>query len=577
MRHSAAHLLAAAVLRLWPDTLLTIGPAIENGFYYDFEFTRPISDSDLPKIEKKMEDTVKEWDKFTHREVTEAEAKEIYKDNPYKLELINEIVQKGEKITLYKSGRFEDLCRGGHSENPREEIGAFKLLSLAGAYWRGSEKNKMLTRIYGTAFPTQKELDEYLVMLEEAKKRDHKKLGKELDLFMFDETSPGMTYWLPQGLTLYNTLYDYARKMYKKYGYQEVATPQLNKKDLYITSGHWTHYKDDMFVSDMARLDSQGARLDENEEFGIKPMNCPNAMRIFAARTRSYNELPLRLAETTTLHRFELSGTLNGLFRTRMFRQDDAHIFLYAEQVKSEFESLMKMIADMYKPFDLSYKLRFGTRPEKFMGEKSDWDIAEKMLKEALVESGEEFFEAAGEGAFYGPKIDILMRDSLGREWQTGTIQLDFQQPKNFELEYIDNTGAKKRPMVIHRAIYGSFERFLGILIEHYAGKLPLWLTPLQVIILPIADRHQDTAEKLNKVLVENGIRSAVDTRKESLQSKIRDATLQKVPFMGIIGDIEVESTDQTISIRTREGQDWGQLPITEFSKKVTEQIDKKV
>lgn len=567
MRHSAAHLLAASVLRLWPDTKLTIGPAIENSFYYDFDFKNPISNEDLPKIEEKMRQTLKDWDKFTHREVSVEEAKEFYKDNPYKLELIDEIIKKGEKITFYKIGHFEDLCRGGHSENPKQEIAAFKLLSLAGAYWRGSEKNKMLTRIYGTAFNTQKELDEYLNMLEEAKKRDHKKLGKEMDLFLFEETAPGMAYWLPEGLITYNLLYEYARKLYKKYGYLEVATPQINKKDLYMTSGHWIHYKDDMFISDMG----------EHEEFGIKPMNCPNAMKIFSSRTRSYNDLPLRLAETTTLHRFELSGTLNGLFRTRMFRQDDAHIFLYAEQVKDEFEKLMKMVEEMYAPFDLTYKLRFGTRPEKFMGDELDWETAEKMLREVLETSGKEFFTAEGEGAFYGPKVDILMKDTLGREWQTGTIQLDFQQPKNFELEYTDNTGAKKRPMVFHRAIYGSFERFLGILIEHYAGKFPLWLSPVQIVLLPIADRHQKHAEKLNDLLLEKGIRSMVDTRQESLQAKIRDATLQKRPFMGIIGDKEVESTDQIISIRTREGEDLGQVPMTEFSKKVTEQIDKKV
>lgn len=567
MRHSAAHLLAASVLRLWPNTKLTIGPAIENGFYYDFDFENPLSEEDLPKIEKKMHETLKDWDKFTHREVTEKEAKEFYKDNPYKLELIDEIIKKGEKITFYKVGHFEDLCRGGHSEDPKKDIAAFKLLSLAGAYWRGSEKNKMLTRIYGTAFPSQAELDEYLNMLEEAKKRDHKKIGREMELFMFDETAPGMTYWLPNGLIIYNSLYEYTRMLYKKYGYQEVASPQLNKKDLYITSGHWTHYKEDMFIADMG----------ENETFGIKPMNCPNAMRIFALRTRSYNELPLRLAETSTLHRFELSGTLNGLFRTRMFRQDDAHIFLTVEQVKNEFKSLMKMIADMYAPFDLTYRLRFGTRPEKFMGDKLDWDTAEKMLKDVLEESGEEFFTAEGEGAFYGPKVDILMKDTIGREWQTGTIQLDFQQPKNFELEYIDNSGTRVKPLVFHRAIYGSFERFLGILIEHYAGKLPLWLMPTQVVLLPIADRHAEHAKKLNDMLIEAGIRSLIDTRQESLQSKIRDATLQKVPFMGIIGDKEVESTNNLVSIRTREGEDLGQLPILDFSKKVTEQIDKKV
>lgn len=575
LRHSTAHLLAAAVLRMWPDTKLTIGPAIENGFYYDFDFVNPISDADLPKIEKKMTETLKDWGEFTHREVTEQEAKEFYKDNPYKLELIDEIVAKDEKITFYKAGRFEDLCRGGHSDHPNQDIGAFKLLSLAGAYWRGSEKNKMLTRIYGTAFPTQKELDEHLVMLEEAKKRDHKKIGRELELFMFDETSPGMAYWLPKGLILYNSLFSYAHELYNKYGYQEVSAPMLNRKELFETSGHWFHYRDDMFIAPMSyvRGDSQNV-LEGTEVFGVKPMNCPNAMRIFSWKTRSYHDLPLRLAETSVLHRFELSGTLNGLFRTRQFRQDDAHLFMMLSQVKNEFEKLMSMIEEMYAPFDLTYKLRFGTRPENFMGQAADWDEAEKVLLSVLQESGKEFFEAAGEGAFYGPKVDILMRDSLGREWQTGTIQLDFQQPKNFKLEYADSDGTTKTPVVIHRAIYGSFERFLGILTEHYAGAFPVWLAPVQVTLLPIADRHIEYAEKVATELRDNEIRVEVNTKGETLQAKIREATLQKVPFMGIIGDKEI--ADNAISVRLRTGEDQGSLTISEFRQRLKENIDKK-
>ena len=575
LRHSAAHLLAAAVLRIWPDTKLTIGPAIENGFYYDFEFISPLTESDLPKIEKKMADTLKEWHEFTHREVTEKEAKEFYAQNPYKREIIDEIVGKGEKITFYKAGRFEDLCRGGHSENPAKEIGAFKLLSLAGAYWRGSEKNKMLTRIYGTAFPTQKELDDYLHLMEEAKKRDHKKLGRELELFVFDETSPGMAYWLPKGLTLYNTLYDFAREMYQKYGYQEVATPQINKKDLYETSGHWFHYREDMFISPMSFVRGESENVFEgNEVFGIKPMNCPNAMRIFALKTRSHHDLPLRLAETSILHRFELSGTLNGLFRTRMFRQDDAHIYMTLSQVKDEFAKLMQMIEEIYAPFNLKYKLRFGTRPEGFMGDASDWDTAESMLRDVLDESKQDYFEAAGEGAFYGPKVDILMKDSLGREWQTGTIQLDFQQPKNFQLEYIDNDGARKTPVVFHRALLGSLERFLGILTEHYAGNFPVWLSPVQVMLLPIADRHQEYAEKVAGELKSKGIRVEVNAKAETLQSKIREATLQKVPFMGIIGDKEI--AENAVSVRLQDGEDQGSLEISQFLQKVTDTIDKK-
>jgi len=565
LRHSAAHLLAAAVMQLYPDAKPTIGPAIENGFYYDFDFKNPISEEDLPKIEEKMRHLLPSWNEFKKSEVPVQEAENHYKDNEYKIELIKEIEEKGEAITFYKAGDFEDLCRGGHSDNPSKDIGAFKLLSLAGAYWRGSEKNPMLTRIYGTAFSTQQELDDHLNLLEEAKKRDHKKLGKELELFFFHETSPGMAYWLPKGLTIYNTLYSFVRDMYKKYDYKEVATPMLNKKELYETSGHWSHYKDDMFVSNMG----------EHEVFGVKPMSCPNAMIVFASKTKSYNDLPLRLAETSVLHRYELSGTLNGLFRIRQFRQDDAHIFVTPDHIEKEFESLMKMTEEMYSPFGLTYKLRFGTKPEKALGEDNDWKLAEKTLKEVLEKSGKEYFTAEGEGAFYGPKIDILMKDSLGREWQTGTIQLDIQQPKRFDLAYIDSSGKEQMPFVFHRAIFGSLERFLGILTEHYAGKFPVWLSPVQVMLLPIADRHTEHATKLYDNLQSSGIRGEINSRPGTLQAKIREATLQKVPYIGIIGDKEVESKS-FISIRTQNGQDLGQQELKQFIQKVKEEIDKK-
>ncbi len=584
MRHSAAHLLAAAVLELYPETKLTIGPAIENGFYYDLDPPAggPISEENLAAIEAKMAEILPTWTGFSRREVDEQEAQSIFKDNPYKLELIDEIVEKKEPITLYKAGEFEDLCRGGHSENPSKDIGAFKLLSIAGAYWRGNEKNKMLTRIYGTAFPTKSELDEYLTMLEEAKKRDHKKLGKELDLFFFHETSPGMAYWLPKGLTVYNTLYNFARDMYKKYSYQEVASPMLNKKELFETSGHWQHYRDDMFISDMSfiRGDSD-KQLEGSEVFGVKPMNCPNAMTIFGMRTRSYNELPLRLAETSVLHRFELSGTLNGLFRTRMFRQDDSHIFITPDQIKQEFDGLMNMIEEMYAPFDLTYKLRFGTRPEQFLGESKDWDYAEKMLKQALKESGKEFFEAAGEGAFYGPKIDILMRDSLGREWQTGTIQLDFQQPKRFGLKYVDSDGIEKQPIVIHRAIYGSFERFLGVLIEHYAAKLPVWLSPVQVAVLPVSDKVFDYAQEVTDELRMSNIRVELNSSNETIGAKIREATLQKIPYMCIIGEKEKSLSGfdgkKHVAVRARSGENIGVLELESFKKRIAKEIETKV
>lgn len=576
LRHSCAHLLAAAVLNLYPKTRLTIGPAIENGFYYDFDFEKPIAEADLPKIEVEMRKILPAWTGFTHREVSEKEAREIFKNNAYKLELLEEIVAKGEKITLYKAGDFEDLCRGGHSENPAKEIGAIKLLSVAGAYWRGSEKNKMLTRVYGTCFSSQKELDEHLNMLEEAKKRDHKKLGPALDLFFFHETSPGMAYWLPKGLVLYNTLYAFIREMYVKYGYLEVATPILNKKGLYETSGHWSHYKDDMFLSPMSYITGESKEILEGAEvFGVKPMNCPNAMTIFGSKTRSYNDLPLRLADTSLLHRFELSGTLNGLFRIRQFRQDDAHIFITPEQAKAEFDKIMAMIEEIYSPFGLSYKLRFGTRPENALGETKDWKLAEGILKEAIGKSGKEFFTAEGEGAFYGPKVDILMTDSLGREWQTGTAQLDIQQPKRFGLNFINSEGKQQMPFVFHRAILGSFERFIGILIEHYAGAFPLWLSPVQVTLLPITDKHNDYAQKVADELLKNGIRAQVDQRSERLQAKIREATLQKVPYLGIIGDKETEK--RSVSIRTLNGQDLGSMNLSQFLQKVKEEIDKKV
>jgi threonyl-tRNA synthetase len=523
-----------------------------------------------------MVDTLKDWEGFSHREVTEKEAREVYKDNPYKLELIDGIVKRGEPLTLYKAGHFEDLCRGGHSEDPRKDIAAFKLLSIAGAYWRGDEKNKMLTRIYGTAFPEQSQLDEHLEMIEEAKKRDHKNLGPQLELFMFHETAPGMPYWLPKGFVLYNNLYSYARKLYEKYGYQEVAAPQLNKKELFETSGHWQHYREDMFVSPMSFLrEDTKDPLEGSEVFGVKPMNCPNAMRIFAWKTRSYHELPMRLAETSMLHRFELSGTLNGLFRTRQFRQDDAHVFVRAEDIKSEFDKLMQMVEEMYAPFDLTYRFRFGTRPEKFMGDAKDWDHAEAVLEEALKDSKKEYAKVDGEGAFYGPKIDILMKDSIGREWQTGTIQLDFQQPKNFKLVYADSDGSLKTPIAIHRAIYGSFERFLGILIEHYAGAFPIWLAPVQVTLLPIADRHIEFGQKVIDQLRNAGIRAELDTRSERLQAKIRDATLQKVPFMGIIGDKEI--VESAVSVRKRNGEDLGQIKTDAFLAVLLENIAKKI
>lgn len=565
LRHSCAHLLVAAVKSIWPGAKNAIGPAIDTGFYQDFDMGEvKLSEDDFEKIEKKMHDILKTWNKFETKEVSAQQARKDFANNPYKLELIEEFAKQGKKITENDPGNFLDLCKGGHAEDPQKEMRHFKLLSIAGAYWRGSEKNKMLTRIYGTLFPTQKELDDYLVMLEEIKKRDHKKLGPALELFFFHETSPGMAYWLPKGVILYNELLDFWRKEHKKRGYQETFSPILNKKELYITSGHFDHYWQDMFVSDMG----------ENEVYGVKAMNCPNAMTIFGFKTRSYKDLPLRLSDTDPLHRFELSGVLNGLFRVRSFRQDDAHIFVMEDQIEPEFKMLFEIVERFYSIFNLSYSFRLGKRPNSFMGDPKVWDKAEAELERILSESGKEYFVADKEGAFYGPKIDILMRDSLGREWQMGTLQLDFQQPVRFDLKYAAQDGTGKTPIAIHRVIYGSLERFIGILIEHYGGKFPLWLSPVQVVLIPIADRHAERALSVNRELITNNLRSSVDDRSESMQSKIRDATLQKVPYLGIIGDKEIENG--SISVRTRDGKDLGGIQLSEFINKLEEEIDKK-
>lgn len=565
LRHSSAHLLAAAVMELWPQAKRTIGPAIENGFYYDFDFgDEKVTEEDFPKIETRMKEILKTWQKFEHHELTAKEALKEYPRNEYKQELIHEFTKEELPVTFYKSGDYWDLCKGGHVENPAKEIGAFKLLSIAGAYWRGSEKNKMLTRIYGTAFPTQKELDEYLKMLEEAKKRDHKKLGPALELFMFHETSPGMPYWLPKGVLLYNQLVSFWREEHIERGYQEIVSPILNKQELYETSGHFEHYWKDMFIADMGK----------DEVYGIKAMNCPNAMIVFGYKSRSYRELPLRLSDTDTLHRYERSGTLNGLLRVREFRQDDAHIFVTEDQIKSEYKNVFEIVERFYATFGIEYSYRLGTRPDKFMGDKDTWDKAEAALRDILTESRKEHTILEGDGAFYGPKVDILMKDSIGRSWQMGTIQLDFQQPKRFKLTYVDSDGKEKTPIAIHRVVYGSLERFIGILIEHFSGAFPLWLSPVQIELLPIADRHVEYAQTVNEQMLAAGIRSEVNDDKETLQSKIRNATLQRIPYMGIIGDKEI--AQQGLAVRLLDGTDLGIKPVAEFLTELQEKIDKK-
>jgi len=564
MRHSCSHLLAMAVLKLFPKTKLGIGPAIENGFYYDFEFKKPIVEKDLEKIEKEMKKIKKENIKFEKEEVTYKEAKIIFKNQPYKLELIEDLKkEKNNKFSIYKGDSFPDLCKGPHLNNTLE-IGPFKLLSLAGAYWRGSEKNRMLTRIYGTCFENKKKLDSYLKIAEEIKKRDHKKIGPLLELFFLHETAPGMPYWLPKGLRILNELINFWREEHDKRGYQEIRAPLLNKKELYQTSGHWDHYQEEIFIT----------QTKEEEFYGLKPMNCPNAMIVFKQKIRSYKNLPLRIANTDILHRNERSGTLNGLFRVREFSQDDAHIFVTKEQIKSEYKEILNITELFYSVFNLDYSFRLGTRPEKFLGDKNSWDKAEKELKEILEKSDKKYTILEGDGAFYGPKIDILMKDCLGREWQMGTIQLDFQIPKRFKIKYINKDGKEKTPVVIHRVIYGSFERFMGILIEHYGGSFPVWISPIQAIIIPITDKQDKYTQEIENELRKNKFKVEIDKRSETAGAKIRDAEIQKIPYMIIVGEKEVKS--KNVNIRARGGKIIGNMKLDKFISLLKEDIDKK-
>ena len=571
LRHSTAHLLAAAVMEIWPETKRTIGPAIENGFYYDFDFPEgiQISDKDFSRIENKMRELVKSWNAFSHREVSEVEAREVYKNNAYKLELIDEIVKKDEIITLYKSGNFEDLCRGGHEMNPSEKLKHFKLMKVAGAYWRGDEKNKMLTRIYGTAFFSKEELEEYLHMLEEAEKRDHRKIGKELDLFVFsDLVGAGLPLFTPKGTILRDELFEFSESLQRKYGYQKVWIPHITKNDLYKKSGHWDKFGDELFLVKSQETDDQ---------FVMKPMNCPHHIQIYASRPRSYKELPIRYMETTTQYRDEKKGEMLGLSRVRSITIDDAHLFVRPDQVEQEFENIMNMIKEMYGALGMKFKARLSFRndDDKYLGDKGDWEKAQETIEAIAKKLELDYFVAEGEAAFYGPKIDIMVYDALGREWQCATEQLDFVQPMRFGITYVDADGKEKMPFMIHKALLGSIERFLSVYIEHTMGKFPLWLAPVQVALLPIADRHNEYAQKVQKQLEEKDIRVVVDDSPERLQAKIRTHTLQRVPLLGIIGDKEI--AQDALSVRTREGQDLGQQAVEQFVANLEEQIDKKV
>lgn len=561
--HTTAHVMAQAVKRLFPDAKLTIGPAIEHGFYYDFDVEKPFSEDDLAKIEDEMRKIIKENLELERFELPRDEAIKLMKENneDYKVEIIEELPE-GEVISFYKQGDFTDLCRGPHLPSTGC-IKAIKLLSSSGAYWRGDEKNKMLQRIYGISFPKQSELDEYLNMIEEAKKRDHRKLGKELDLFFFDETAPGMAYWLPKGFKMMNILIDFWRKEHEKRGYMEFSGPQLNSSELWKTSGHWDHYKEDMFVL----TDSDG------KEQALKPMNCPNAIKIYASKLRSYKDLPLRFNDIDVIHRNEKSGQLNGLFRVRMFRQDDAHNFITEEQIGSEIKDIIEIAKYLYGIFGLDFELTLSTRPDDYMGDIELWNKAEANLRDVLDDlCGKDNYKInEGDGAFYGPKIDIKMKDCLGREWQMGTVQVDFQLPLRFNLSYIDSDGNKKTPILIHRALFGSFERFIGIITEHFAGAFPVWLSPVQVKVMPISDSQISYAEEVCKKLEDEGFRVELDDRQEKIGYKIREAQLHKIPYMLILGEKEVEAN--AVGVRVRKEGDIGKMSLDDFINRLKEDV----
>lgn len=570
LRHSCAHLLAAAVLKLYPDAKRTIGPAIENGFYYDFEFSNPITEADLPKIEAKMHELVRDWKGFEREEVSADEARARYQDNPYKIELINEFSGDGQTLTFYKSGNYEDLCRGGHIENPAQELKAFKLLSLAGAYWRGNEKNKMLTRIYGTAFPTQEELDNYLVAVEEAKKRDHRKLGQELELFAFsDEIGPGLALWLPKGTIVKDELERLGKETEQKHGYQRVSTPHIAKDSLYILSGHLPYYADDMYPP----------MKSEEGSYYLKPMNCPHMHMIYKTRPRSYREFPVKYAEFGTVYRYEDSGTLMGLMRVRGHTQNDAHIYCADEkQAIAELVDVMKLHEYYFNIFgikDFYIELAlpdFDKKKDKYFDNPEAWERSVKVLREAAVQSGVEVVEDVGGAAFYGPKFDFNIKSATGRKFSITTNQLDFGSGERFKLKFADQDGTEKTvPYIIHRAPLGSDERFLGFLIEHFGGAFPTWMAPTQVMIVPITDGNNEYGQKLLDQLKEAGLRAEMDTRSEKMQGKIRDATLQKIPYMAIIGKREEE--EGKVAVRTRAGEDLGAIGLSEFVDKLTKEI----
>ena len=570
MRHSCAHLLAHAVKLLYPGAINAIGPAIENGFYQDFDMGKwKISEDDFPNIEAKMREILPTWQKFSFNEVSLVEAKKLFKDNKYKVEMATEFAKDGKKLMTNDPGDFLDLCKMGHVENPSKELINFKLLSVAGAYWRGSEKNKMLTRIYGTCFPTKDELDKYLSQQEEAKKRDHKKLARELDLIVFSElVGAGLPLYTPRGAILRSQVYSYSRELNQKIGYGETALPGMNRAELFKISGHYDKYKADMF---------QVMSHYSEEEFYLKPMNCPQHSVVYASRPRSYRDLPIRYSDFSVLYRDERPGEINGVFRSRAFTQDDGHCFCREDQIGEEFSNVLTVVDEALKTYGFSYKVRLSLRdpntPEKYLGDDTVWERAEKKLREIVEKQQVSYFEAQGEAAIYGPKLDFMAMDSLGREWQLSTIQLDMIMPSRFGLTYVDQDGTQKTPFMIHRAIIGS-ERFIAILIEHYAGAFPVWLAPVQVALIPIAERHNEGAKKALQALRSAGLRVELDDRNESMQAKIRSHTLQKVPYLAIMGDREIQGG--SVSVRERSGKDLGAVSLEQFVRNITDEIERK-
>ena len=558
LRHTASHVLAQAVKHLYPEVHFAIGPAIDNGFYYDFDRDEPFTQEDLDKIEKEMKKIIKKGYRLERFELPRAEALEFMKDEPYKVELINDLPEDA-VISFYKQDDFTDLCAGPHLPST-SGVKAVKLTSVTGAYWRGDSSRKMLQRIYGTAFTTKEDLEAYLTAMEEAKKRDHRKLGKELGLFMLTEEGPGFPFFLPKGMALRNALLDYWREVHRRYGYVEISTPIILNQELWHRSGHWDHYKNNMYTT-----------VIDEQDYAIKPMNCPGGMLVYKSQPHSYRDLPLRMAELGLVHRHELSGALHGLFRVRCFTQDDAHIFMTPDQMKDEIKNTVKIFDEIYTTFGLKYNIELSTMPEDHMGDESVWQFAEDTLKAAIEEMGKPYVINAGDGAFYGPKLDFHLSDSIGRTWQCGTIQLDFQMPERFELEYTGADGEKHRPVMIHRALLGSIERFIGVITEHFAGAFPTWLAPVQVQVLPLTDRTHDYAQQVYDKLFALGYRVELDGRSEKIGYKIREAQMEKIPYMLVLGDKEAEAGQ--VAVRDRKTGETTVMTLDEFIEKLGEEV----